>query len=232
MKEQDLSTFMIEDSEFFNSKAIYVNFFRRKKLTTVDQLLNANYMELVTRASYSTRVQLKAFISMLRHKYLGEPLAYDSLLDSYLQIDMSTKDSFHAISVIDQDGCKKIVNLANIFGCPLEEIERVFARFENDMLNREMNKEKYKLPSKEIKLIDFFKWEGLSKFRVFSNYANEYVQEYNKNKELEDPKDEIIEDLKNQILSLTKTVEHLQYSVEYLQEQINVLTKDKGSVKK
>ena len=219
MEEQDLNKILLKDSEYYDPKAIYVQALKRHNITTVQQLFD---IDVNVSQHRGTRKQLRAFILMLKHKYLGEPLLYDAFLD----------DTVKFYSVFFIVGTDKYLYADNCFGCNSSHIIDVieaFAKEHSKNLGEPF----------EIKLIDFFRWiinnskEIITRHqsRQIIEYAKTYVEEYEKQHQLTTEEYEkqhqltaeeyeTIQFLRGQLDTLVRIREDLDLQIKNIEENI------------
>lgn len=211
----DLNQIQIKDSEFYHSNCKYVQVLKKHNITTVAQLLDNQAMEpIIKKVKYDTRGQLNTFISLLRHKYLNEPLCNDVLFDRNLIITDSGN--------LRIEGPEKIgFSIDEFFGIPHGRYLKI------KFLSATKNEDIY---DANFKVIDFIKW--LSNFsddeyvQSFMPTIMAFIESYNDNKKIDNTDFETIEKLKDQLTKLSKTRDYVDEQITNLQEQIEDLSND------
>ena len=108
MEKQDLSKYLIKNSEYYNSSSAYAGMLKRHNIITVDQILDDSFLNL--RCKYRTSRELSALIAMLRYRYLDEPLCTDILLDKEIDLEfmkLFLRQCGTSVPLLDEEGRKK-----------------------------------------------------------------------------------------------------------------------------
>ena len=219
MKIEDLKKLLIVDSEYYDSNASYVSFFKNNNIKTIDQLIEgkfergySNEMRMTSKV-YS---QVRCLISMLKYKYLGKPLCYDVCLDNKMYLGNQS-----VIPIFENLNKQERMIILNMFGCRQENVIRAFNMFA---------KANPLIAVDGFKLIDFFIWivSNSQLFGKIVTYAKTYIESYEKNQELLNNDYETISSLKPQLESLVATRDELNKQIEDIQEKIEQISYDKS----
>ena len=246
--ENDLSTLLVTDTEFYLKDAPYVQFLNRHNINTVKELLegdlqlcsfNGHKMHKVTYAS------LRALIRLLKYKYYNEPLLFDAYFDTnvdlsepldeymetYINVPYSrmSSDIYHNTRskiVLKTDDQHKIF-MINVFGTDMFDAI-------NGFINEVRHKEKY--PKIDVKFIAFFKWlflnlkknEGLYDKNV-AYIAEAYLDSYYKDKNLTNNDPRTINMLKNQLQELFDRRDTIDKQIAELKAKITELSNERSN---
>ncbi len=253
MEKQDLSKILIKDSEYYNPNCSYVGMLKKNNITTIDQILDDSFLKLKCKGD--SWIQLNGLISMLKYKYLGEPLSNDVLLDKEIDLESLKMGFFgnnNLIPLLDEELRKKHrqeqvevfqkfepmlpisladirVNFSRLLGCPYNVSCAIVSK-----LYFTANNHRDRFPEKP-KLIDFLKYIlTTGKFERVYPFINTYIEVYEKNQSLESSDMEAIKLLKEQLGYLIKTREELDFQITNLQQQIKILknSENKGGIKR
>lgn len=251
MEKQDLSKYLIKDSEYYNSNSAYVGMLKRNNILTVDQILDDSFLNL--RCKCQTSRELSALIAMLRYRYLDAPLCTDILLDKEIDLEfikLFPGWSGNCVPLLDEEERKKkvqmqreyfaqygeqlapsadmLIPLSGLLGCSHRMSTAIMEQFTRFV--RHLGPSSYKLPENP-KLIDFFQWIlTKDEFEKVYPYINTYIEVYEKNQNLENNDSETMEFLRLQLSFLEEERTRLDTQIAFLTEQIG--NKNKGGRKK
>ncbi len=216
MENLELDKILISESEFYYSKYAYTSIFKKYNLKTVGDLLNDELMDgIKLRCHENTLKQINVLISLLKHKYLHEPLLYDIYLDKKIEYQGINLYCF------EDDEKINLLNLNDIFGYSNSLkgiIERVFMNCFLEL----------KAKNNKVILIDLFKKVLTKNINPSINAIIKcYIDSYEKNKKYKLASN-YIEELKNQVEVLIKKRDELDIEIYNLKKEIAELENHKA----
>ncbi len=231
MDKSELRKKLIKYSEYYNPNCSYVGALNRNNITTIDQLLNEELMmDIMKQCHRQTRLQLMGFISMLKYKYLDEPLYVDVLLDKEIIID----DGVGYSLMLKNKDEKISVDIINVLGCPRGTGHVLIGTFNHIINNPLLRKDVF--PNENIKLIDLFKWMltvDKPPFRHVYPFVNTYVEMYEKltNVNYANLNEIARNDLNKLLNGLLQRRKALDNEIDSIRQQLTLLEQN-GGIKK
>lgn len=232
MEKQNFNEILIRESEYYNSQSSYVSLFSRNNITTIDQLFDEHFWEFeANNVHKETRPQLTALISMLKYKYLGEPLCYAELMDNEINFN-AFKEGYYrghiplfGKNTSDKDGNNLDIDLTSLFGAPRSYCDYILSSFLY-YLKRVGDKKSEEEFS--INLIDLFKWILNNKeLKKVHPFVIAYLEAYEKNHK-EEIDSESLSSLKNELENLLQTKNKLELQIAELKEKISLYENKDG----
>ena len=236
MENIDLSKIPIIESEFYNMNAPYVKFFRRHNIKTIDQLVYGKFEKCSFGGhlmSPSNASILRAFIRLLKNKYLGEPLVVDVYLDRVIDISqtefLGNRGGIRFTKYKDEEvDC----DLHMFFGGDIGD--KAFSTFISSKKMENAHRFVDNMPKKEVRMIDFFNWIFMDgkKYLNLIPFAKVYVAAYKENEGDLKADSVTIDFLYSKLSSLKKEKDALDKEIEKVENAIAAYSTEKGGSKR